>query len=126
MHPFFFDNDKAELDDRLANLFELIYNNTGVEVINMSFNIDTLQNTLQDAADALVDLISEGKTVVVSTPNDGKDYTQQDVWGLFLHRINSLRDEKVIRVSATTKNGSCEIAQVVAIFLTSVVQEKRY
>jgi len=126
LHPFFFDNDKAELDDRLANLFEFIYNNTGVEVINMSFNIDTLQNTLQDAADALVDLISEGKTVVVSTPNDGKDYTQQDVWGLFLHRINSLRDEKVIRVSATTKNGSCEIAQVVAIFLTSVVQEKRY
>lgn len=105
LHPFLLVNDIIELDDKLKNLFDFIKNNTEVEVINMSFHIDTQQNNLTDAADALVDLISEDKVVIASAPGDGKDYLQEDVWGVFPHRINSLRDKKVIRVGATNKDG---------------------
>jgi subtilisin family serine protease len=93
LHPFLLNSDIEELDNKLKSLFDFIKDNTEVDVINMSFGISAPQNTLPDAADALVDLISKG-TVVVSTPNDGKDYPLQGVSGLFPHRINSLRDEK--------------------------------
>jgi len=105
LHPFLLDSDINELDSKLKNLFNFIKNNTEVEVINMSFDIETSRYNLQDAADALVNLISEGTVVVASTPNNGIDYTQQLVWKTFPHRINSLRDEKVVRVSATNKSG---------------------
>ena len=105
LHPFFDPGDLIELDDKLEDIFNFISDYMNVDIVNISGHWDVPQDALPDAADALVDLISEGTVVVASTPNDAVDYTQQLVWGVFPHRINSLRDEKVIRVSATTKSG---------------------